>query len=118
MDERLRPHERLRRRTEFLRCYRLGRRRQGRLAILYSAPNETRCPRLGITASRKVGNAVARARLKRRVREIYRRWEGRRSLPDLDLVVHLQPGAAGAPFADLETEILGLLGRVAGQGRS
>ena len=107
----------MRRRTEFLRCYRLGRRRQGRLAILYSAPNDSRHPRLGITASRKVGSAVERARLKRRVREIYRRWEGRRTLAPLDLVVHLQPGVAQAAFAELREEILGLLGRL-GRARS
>ncbi len=116
-EERLRPAERLRRRTEFLKCYRLGRRRQGRLAILYSRTNELAHPRLGITASRKVGGAVMRNRLKRRVREIYRRWEERASLPPRDLVVHLQPPAAKAPAAELRRELLDLLGKV-GRERS
>jgi ribonuclease P protein component len=112
MDERLRPEEGLRRRTEYLKCYQLGRRRQGRLAILYSLGNSLAHPRLGITASRKVGGAVVRNRLKRRVREIYRRWEGRRALPPRDLVVHLQPAAAQAPPAELRRELLELWGKL------
>jgi ribonuclease P protein component len=117
MDERLWPEERLRRRAEFLRCYRLGRRRQARLATLYSHANEVGHPRLGITASRKVGSAVIRNRLRRRVRESYRRWEGRGRLGALDLVVHLQPPAARASFAELRSEVLDLLGRL-GRNRS
>ncbi|HEY7215351.1 MAG TPA: ribonuclease P protein component, partial [Thermoanaerobaculia bacterium] len=53
--ERLTSEERLRRRTDYLRCYRTGRRRHGPLAILYFVPNQLGHPRLGITASRKVG---------------------------------------------------------------
>lgn len=107
--ERLTSAERLRRRTDYLRCYRTGRRRHGTLAILYFAPNQLGHPRLGITASRKVGNAVARQRLKRRIREIYRRWQERSQLPALDLVVHLKPGAGGSDFPALKKELLRLL---------
>lgn len=108
--ERLGREDRLRRRTEFLRCYRQGRRRNGAFCQLYSLPNEVTRPRLGITASRKVGSAVIRQRLRRRVREIYRRWPGRGSLPALDLVVHLRPSAAAAEFPALRRELVGLFG--------
>ncbi len=94
--ERFRSEDRLRRRADFLRCYRTGRRRTGSLSILYFAPNTEGRPRLGVTASRKVGNSVVRHRLKRRIRETYRRWQGRGDLPPLDLVVHLKPEAAKA----------------------
>jgi ribonuclease P protein component len=107
-DERLLPRERLRRRADFLRCYRTGRRRQGSLAILYFAPNPLGHPRLGITASRKVGKAVVRHRQKRRIREIYRRWEDRGRLPALDVVVHLKPGAGAADFETFQEELLRL----------
>jgi ribonuclease P protein component len=109
-DERLRPAERLRRRADYLRCYRTGRRRHGSLAILYFIPNELGHPRIGITASRKVGKAVARHRLKRRIKETYRRWQRRGSLPAMDLVVHLKPGAGGADFQSFRSELLRLLG--------
>lgn len=62
--------------------------------------------------SRKVGNSVVRHRVKRRVREIFRRWPRRESLPALDLVIHARPAAAGAPFEELAREMRGLLGSV------
>lgn len=72
---------------------------------LFAAPAPADHPRLGITATRKVGSAVVRNRLKRRVREIYRRWSGRSELPAVDLVVHLKPQAARASFEELESDL-------------
>lgn len=70
--------DRLRSRLDFRRVSRQGRRVSCREFVLLradagpdSAP-DTRA-RLGITASRKVGNAIARNRVKRRVREWFRR---------------------------------------------
>ena len=115
--------ERLRRRADYLHAYGEGRRRGGRLATLFYVPNSLPHPRLGITASRKVGKrAVVRQRLKRRVREIYRRWDHRRQLPPLDLVVNLKPSAAAAGFDELRQELERQLGsllasrRTAGRG--
>jgi ribonuclease P protein component len=108
--ERLLPEEKVRRRTDYLRCYRTGRRRHGSLAIVYFVPNQLGFPRLGITASRKVGKAVARQRIKRRIREVYRRWQDRGKLPALDLVVHLKPEAGKSDFHGLRSELLRLLG--------
>ncbi len=110
-DESLSPGEKLGRRSDFQRCYRSGRRRHGAYAVLYEAPNEVGHPRLGITVSRKVGKAVVRTRLKRRIREIYRRWRERSKLPASDLVVHAKPEAASAGFDQLEAELVGLLRR-------
>ena len=102
-------HQRLRQRRDFLRCYRQGRKRHGRLASLHFHANQEEDVRLGITASRKVGNAVLRHRAKRRVREIFRRFDGRPLLPAVDIVVHLWPGAGKAEFMTLSTEIERLL---------
>lgn len=96
---------RLRRRSEFLRAYREGSRRGGRFATLFFVANELGRPRLGVTASRKTGKSVVRQRLKRRVREIYRRWHRRSELPPVDLVVNLKPTAAQATFIDLRQEL-------------
>jgi ribonuclease P protein component len=106
--ERLPAEERLRRRTDYLRCYRTGRRRHGSLALVYFVPNQLGHPRIGITASRKVGKAVARHRLKRRIKEVYRRWQDRDKLPALDLVVHLKPEAGASDFPALRDELLRL----------
>ena len=108
-DETFPKRERMRRRIEYLRCYREGRRRHGDLMILYAAVNELGHPRLGITVSRKVGNSVVRHLLKRRIREIYRRWNERIQLPAMDLMVHLKPTSAGASFSALNRELTRLL---------
>lgn len=111
--ERLPRTHTLRRSADYLRCYRRGRRLRGSFARVHYAPNDEGYPRLGITASRKVGKAVIRNRLKRRVREVYRRSPLRGELPPVDLVVHLEPSAAGADFGKLAKELEGFLGRVA-----
>jgi len=99
----------MRRRTEYLRCYREGRRRHGDLLILYAAPNDRDHPRLGITVGKKVGNSVVRHRVKRRIREIYRRWSERSQLPAMDFMVHSKPAIAGASFPRLTAELTRLL---------
>jgi ribonuclease P protein component len=111
--ERLPREHTLRRSADYLRCYRRGRRLRGDLVRLHVAGNELGHPRLGVTASRKVGKAVVRNRVKRRVREVFRRWPRRGELPGADLVVHLEPAVAGASFGELAAELEGLLGRVA-----
>jgi ribonuclease P protein component len=120
--EGLPARSRLRRSGDYLRCYRTGRRRTATLLMLYFAPNALGYPRLGVTASRKVGNSVTRHRLKRRIKEIYRRWPRRNELAALDLVVHLKPEAGGAGFSAVAGDLLGLLaglaGRSGGAGRA
>lgn len=107
--EGLNRDQRLRRSADYLRCYRRGRKRHGSLASLHYYREGHRDARLGITASRKVGKAVVRHRVKRRVREIFRRFDQRDALAGLDIVVHLKPRAAQASFETLSTELERLL---------
>jgi len=76
-----------------------------------SVPGSTRA-RIGITASRKVGNAVVRNRIKRRVRAWYRRHrDGLR--PDEDIVVIARKPASllgGHEIDALLCRMLGLSG--------
>lgn len=108
--EGLRRDQRLCRRADYLACYRRGRKRNGSLLILYFQPGLTPEARLGITASRKVGSSVIRQKVKRRIREIFRRWPGREDLEPIDLVVHLKPEAGGAPFLLLREDLERLFG--------
>lgn len=65
-------------------------------------------PRLGITASRKVGNAVVRNRFKRRIRDWFRHNRGQID-SNLDLVVIARRSGARLSFAELDERLAGLL---------
>jgi ribonuclease P protein component len=58
--------------------------------------------RLGVTASRKIGNAVIRARAKRRLRELYRLRQSTTVTESLDLVVNARRSCVLVPWQILE----------------
>lgn len=76
--------ERVRRRPEFLANYERGSRSSSRLMTVFVLANGGTTPRLGIAATRKLGNAVQRNRAKRLVREAFRRHK---PLDGLDIIV-------------------------------
>jgi ribonuclease P protein component len=70
---RLPKDKRLRKPKEFRRVYAEGVRFKGRFMTAFLMPSETSFQRIGITASKRaVGNAVARNRAKRLLRETFR----------------------------------------------
>jgi ribonuclease P protein component len=93
--------KRLRRRAEFQRVFETGFRVHGRLLTLVAAPNDSGAARLGIVASRKLGNAVQRNRAKRLIREIFRQVNQARPL---DVVVIPRRELFDAAYASLETD--------------
>lgn len=118
MDERLGPHQRLRRRREYQDCYRGGRRRSGILFNLHILAKQGGVFRYGVTASRKVGPAVVRHRLKRWTREVIRRWPERSGLPPSDVVIHLHPAAGRSTFEEFRTQLEASLRMILGGGIS
>lgn len=113
--ESLTRQQRVRDSADYSRCYRTGRRHHGSLFVLYCAPNQLGHTRLGITVSRKVGNAVRRQRMKRRIRETYRRWSQRSQLPASDLVVHARPKTGEASHREVKCDLERLLGKLVGR---
>lgn len=63
---------RLRNNREFKIVYNKGRNFWNRNLILYKSKNDLKETRLGITITKKFGNAVIRNRVRRRINEIYR----------------------------------------------
>jgi len=98
---------------EFERVYRQGTAYRGRLFSVHAFPNEHGTPRLGLSIPRKVGNAVTRNAVRRRLREVFYSCISELS-GNLDLVVSARPAAAEATFEELQEEFSKSLGRVGG----
>jgi ribonuclease P protein component len=99
---------------EFERVYRQGTAYRGRLFSVHAFLNEHGTPRLGISISRKVGNAVTRNAVRRRLREVFHSCLSELA-GNLDLVVSARPAAAEATFEELREEFSESLGRVGGR---
>jgi len=90
----------------------VSRRRQSRTSVpIPEALAEQPPTRIGITVTRKIGNAVARNRIKRLVREGFRRRR-RDFAPGLDIVWVAKRGASAIHYSDVVAEIDDLLRRV------
>jgi len=73
MHEAFRPQERIRKKKDFLHLYKKGKRFRGKSFVLVYLSNELGYSRLAVVASKKLGNAVKRNKIKRRFRTLYRR---------------------------------------------
>jgi ribonuclease P protein component len=68
-------------------------------------------PRLGLSVSKKVGTAVERNRVRRRLKEVF--GSSVQMVPDnLDFVISARPPAAGASFDELNEEFARALRRL------
>ena len=85
---------------EFRRVYNKGKSGVSPLLVVYARPNRGRRNRLGVTVSTKLGKAVVRNRVRRRLREIYRL-----SQPELrqgyDIVLVARTRAVTATYGEL-----------------
>jgi ribonuclease P protein component len=104
-----RKPDRLQHSRQFRQVYDRGRRHAGKQFVLLvlAAPAGPR--QVGIVTSRQVGNAVARNRARRLLREAYRLHQ--HQLQDhLQLVMVARPAIVGRKLRDVEAELLGLAG--------
>lgn len=90
------------RRADYLETYAHGRRHVGRWLVFFVRPADGPRARLGVTITKKTGSAVVRNRLRRRLRELFRR-SGSFAAP-VDVVVNVRPGAEGTDFAELSRD--------------
>lgn len=75
--------------------------------VLYARKNRTGINRVGITVSKKLGKAVVRNRVRRRIREAYRVHE-ERFLPGFDIVIVARSRAVEVSFQKLSNSLLSL----------
>ncbi|HEY0143113.1 MAG TPA: ribonuclease P protein component [Thermoanaerobaculia bacterium] len=109
--------KRLAKRREFLQIYESGQKVFSRYAVLFFAPNGLPHSRLGITATKKLGKAHDRNRVKRWTREVYRQQREPLAIDgrSLDFVVNVKPNAREASFEDFSRDLTRLLQRVVTQ---
>jgi len=98
--------DRLHRRTEFLWLQREGFRSQTTHFVIYAIRSpDQECSRLGITVSRRIGGAVVRNRVKRRVRECFR-LVLRSTIPaGTSMIVIARGGAGSIDYATINAEL-------------
>jgi ribonuclease P protein component len=101
--------ERLKKRADFLRAQKGIRRRAAGLTLEICATPEPAARdgafRIGFTASRKVGGAVARNRAKRRLRAAARAILPHQALERTDYVLIARPDTLTRPFAELMKDL-------------
>ena len=97
--------------SAFRRLYHRGATAGNRLLVVYCLRNGTGHSRLGLTVSAKLGHAVERNRMRRRLREIYRLHEAEFK-PGVDLVVVARSASVDAEFSALEQAFLQLARRL------
>lgn len=100
---------RLRNRADFNRIYRYGKSFANRQLVVYwSNKYDTERFRLGVSASKKIGNAVVRNRMRRMLKEIVRLHEA--EIRDhVDIIIIVRNGAVGMEYKELEKSVLHVL---------
>jgi ribonuclease P protein component len=102
----MRGREYLTRSEQYGLVYEQGSSWKNGLVVMKALPNGLTWSRYGFSVSRRVGGAVVRNRVKRRLREILR---SAKLKPGWDIIFMARPSAAGAGFASLEKSVQGLL---------
>ena len=109
----LRRAQRLRHDRQFREAYAKSAPLRGRHMVLFLRDAPDSSARLGVVASRKVGNAVERARAKRRLRELFRL--NRHLLPSgfrPDIVLVARRSILSAPWSRLVADYAALVSRL------
>lgn len=96
---------------EFRRLYAKGASAVSPWLVIYCRKNTLGFNRLGITVSTKLGCAVVRNRIRRRLREIYRLGAEKLSC-GYDIVVVARARAVNAPYKELETAFFRLAAKL------
>ena len=95
----------LKKNSDFRRLYAKGKQAVTPYMVVYCRRNRLDDNRLGYTVSVKLGHAVVRNRIRRRLREIAR-LNAARLQPGWDIVVVARVRAVGAPYAKLDAAFL------------
>jgi ribonuclease P protein component len=100
---------RLRNRADFNRIYRYGKSfANGQFVVYWSRQPVAEPFRLGVSASKKIGNAVVRNRMRRVIKEIIR-LNGAKIVPNIDFILIVRKPAVEMETKQLEKSIMHVL---------
>lgn len=100
----------IRKNSEFRAVYKRGRSFSNYVLVLYIYKNNCDYNRLGVTVSKKVGNSVARNRIKRLIKESYR-LNSDSINKGYDLIFIARNPAKGKSYKDIEKAIINLFNK-------
>ncbi len=103
--------DRLTSRRQFTTVYERGRRVRGKVVTVFGLGNRLGHCRVGFTVTRKLGNAVARNRIRRILREIYR-VNRLSSQGSLDIVVNAHASILDHPRPEIERDVVRCIKRL------
>lgn len=115
MRESLSPQERIRKRKDFLFLYKKGNRYRGRYFSLIYLPNNLEFCRMAVVASKKIGNAVMRNRIKRWMRDLFRRNKDLLKNP-VDIIIVAKKEAQDASWSKLKEDYVAAIETVFQKG--
>ncbi len=104
--------ERLRRRQDFIAAAKALHAAMPGMVVQARDRKDEANPRVGFTTTKKLGNAVIRNRIRRRLREAARLTLPEIAHPGFDYVLIGRPGAAKRPFAELQKDLNSALKRL------
>ena len=107
----LQRQQRLRKNSQIRTAYAQGNRYVGRYMVLWTCKLDDSSLRLGVVASKKVGNAVQRARAKRRLRAAYR-LHRHQLTGGCDVVLVARRSILRAEWRAVESELLWLAKKI------
>ena len=98
----------LKKNHEFKRLYSKGKSAASQYVAIYCRRNGKKDNRLGVTVSTKLGGAVVRNRIRRRLKEIYRTNEDKLTV-GYDIVIVARMKSRSSGFREMEASVLSLL---------
>ena len=103
----LKKDNRLKKKYQFNYVYKSGEHFSEKAIVLYVTPSKTKSIKVGFAVTKKIGHAVTRNKIRRRLREIVQKY-----LPNLkqnyNIIVVAREGIVGFSFDELEKEFVSL----------
>jgi ribonuclease P protein component len=104
---------RLRNRADFSRVYRYGKSFANHQFVVYGCRRkDTEQFRVGVSCSKKIGNAVVRNRMRRMIKEIIRHHENE-IVTQMDLIFIVRKGALDMTYQEMEKSLLHVMRKAA-----